>query len=117
MRARWWWRSPATATCGRCGLNKDGSLSCKERYYPLRVPPKEASKAGGLALDEKGRIYAATRNGVHVFDPTGRLCGVLLHPGQGNETALAFAGPERNMLVLACGNKLYVRKTLAKGIR
>lgn len=98
-------------------IEQDGSLTHKERYYPLRVRPTKTSHAGGLTVDDKGRLYAATDQGVQVFDPTGRLCGVLLRPENGHETGVVLAGPERNMLVLACGNKLYVRKTLAKGIR
>lgn len=98
-------------------ISPDGTLSAGERYYPLRVRPKEKSATEGVTVDAGGLVYATSQEGVQVFDPTGRLCGVLLRPGPGVLQAVTFAGPDRDQLVLACGNRLFVRKLLMKGIR
>src|SRR5262245_1081322 len=98
-------------------MAKDGSLSHGDNYYPLRVNPGQTeSGVTALTTDAAGRVYACTPLGIQVFDPTGRLCGVLLKPGLGELTALTFTGDAHDLLVVACGDKLYVRKMLAKGL-
>ncbi|VTR98018.1 SMP-30/Gluconolaconase/LRE domain protein OS=Pirellula staleyi (strain ATCC 27377 / DSM 6068 / ICPB 4128) GN=Psta_1774 PE=4 SV=1 [Tuwongella immobilis] len=62
-------------------IEADGQLTAGDRYYRLRVRPgMERSDATAAAIDPVGRVYIAAKEGVHVFDPTGRLCGVLLNP-------------------------------------
>jgi gluconolactonase len=97
-------------------VGKDGTLDAQEGYYGL-LPARRPSQAsvGGLTLDTDGRLYAATELGVQVFDPTGRMCGVILPPARKPVTALAFAGPARDHLYVVCDGKLYVRKTKVKG--
>jgi hypothetical protein len=51
-------------------------------------PPTLAVLA--LTVDPAGRIYAATKKDIQVFDPTGRLCGVLPLPKPGTVTAIAW---------------------------
>src|SRR4029077_1189062 len=86
-----------------------------DKYYPLRVRPgQRESGVTALATDAAGRVYACTPLGIQVFDPTARLCGVLQKPGPGELSAITFSGADRDMLVVACGEKLYVRKMLAK---
>src|SRR5262249_34835250 len=72
-------------------VEKDGDLTAGERYYALRVK-RGQTKSGvtALTVDDKGRLYACTPLGVQVFDPTGRLCGVLLKPSAADPTAIAF---------------------------
>jgi hypothetical protein len=97
-------------------VEKDGTLTAGERYCALRM--KLSDKESGmtaLTVDAAGRIYACTPFGVQIFDPTGRLCGVLTKPDQGPLTALAFGGTDRNVLYIACGDKLYARQMQARG--
>jgi sugar lactone lactonase YvrE len=97
-------------------VEKDGSLTCGERYYALRVKPGQtASGVTALTADSAGRLYACTPLGVQVFDPTGRLSGVLLKPGEGDLTAIAFGGEKHDTLFVLCGGKVYARKTQARG--
>jgi sugar lactone lactonase YvrE len=96
---------------------KDGDLTDKEDYYPLRGRSDHSpSGVSALTVDDKGRLYAATGIGVQVFDPTGRLSGVILKPEDAPLTALTFGGGKRDTLYVACGAKIYARKTLAKGV-
>ena len=67
-------------------------------------------------MDRVGRLYAATSQGIQVFDPTGRLCGVLLKPEREAATALTFGGPDFDRLYVLCNNKLYARKLKTKGV-
>jgi hypothetical protein len=68
----------------------------------------------GLSTDKDGRIYAATDIGVQVFDPTGRLCGVLTPAASGKPEAMTFEG---NNLTLWIGETKYARKLNAQGVK
>ncbi|MDB5364118.1 MAG: gluconolactonase [Rhodospirillales bacterium] len=59
----------------------------------------------GFRLDESGRIWAGTQEGVHCFDPSGDLIGKIRVP----ETVanLTFGGPKRNRLYLCATTSLY----------
>ena len=98
-------------------VGKDGDLDAQDRYYPFWVRPKEPSDNAGLTLDAAGRAYATSREGVQVFDPTGRLSGVLVAPERAALGGVAFGGADLDRLYVACGGKVYVRKLLAKGVK
>jgi hypothetical protein len=88
-------------------VKKDGEpdLTAGAPYAPLRIvegydnsrearekreakPPTLAVTA--LAVDTAGRLYAGTSQGIQVFDPTGRLSGVLPLPKPGTVEAIAW---------------------------
>jgi sugar lactone lactonase YvrE len=95
-------------------LDNDGKPVDGDRYYPLRVRPgQKASGVRGLAVDSAGRLYACTPEGVQVFDPTGRLSGVMRKPCDGELTAIALQG---DTLFVTCGDTVFARKTKAKGV-
>lgn len=77
-------------------------------YAPLRVPPQGTPKVTELAADRDGRIYAATPVGVQVFDPTGRLCGVVAPPVPGAGVDLLWFQGDR--LVAVVNGTRYTRK-------
>ena len=58
-------------------MEQNGNLDAKERYYPFWVRPKQPSDNAGLTLDATGRAYATSREGLQMFDPTGRLSGII----------------------------------------
>jgi gluconolactonase len=91
-------------------INQWDNLDAQERYYTLRARPGEMSGVQALSLDGAGRLYAASRIGVQIFDPTGRLCGVLNSPVRAPVTALTLAGKRCDQLYIICGGKLYTRK-------
>jgi sugar lactone lactonase YvrE len=95
-------------------IEKDGSLTDREGYYLLCVRPGQASGVAGLTIDSAGRVFAASREGIQVFDPTGRLSGILLRPQRAPITAVAFGGGEQDRLYVGCCDRLYVRATQAK---
>jgi hypothetical protein len=84
-----------------------------EPYCPLRLPRgKKTIFVTGLLVDMDGRIYAATEIGVQVFDPTGRLCGVLTPAAKGMPRHMAFEGDHLTMWI---GDTKYTRKLNTKG--
>jgi hypothetical protein len=98
-------------------VGNDGALSFGDRYYALRAKPgQKESGVTALTVDSKGLLYACTALGVQVFDPTGRLSGVLLKPAAADPTAIAFGGPGRDQLFVVHGDEVFVRKLQAKGV-
>jgi sugar lactone lactonase YvrE len=96
-------------------VEKDGSVTNGDRYYALKMKPGEkASHVTALTVDDKGRLYAATPLGIQIFDPTGRLSGVIQKPADGPVTGMAFGGDKGDQLQVAIGDKLYARKMQGK---
>ena len=99
-------------------VGRDGELSGGEPYCPLRRRiGQEQVAVTGLTTDTAGRVYAATPDGVQVFDPTGRMCGVLALPAKGDTGSIRWAGAKKDRLALQVGNAWYVRKMNATGTR
>ena len=111
-------------------VEADGSLTAKTPYMTMRLPidPKAETKphepppykaeAGGdgMCVDTIGRYYVTTALGLQVFDPTGRLCGVLPKPQPEKPlTNCALAGPNREYLYVTNGDKIFRRKVQAVG--
>jgi len=110
-------------------IEPDGSLSAKGPYMTMRTEVDVNAKSAdgrspvykafcngdGMATDVQGRYYVTTSLGVQVFDPTGRLCGVLPNPGSKGMTSVGFGGPNLEYLHVLCGDKIFKRKVQAKG--
>jgi sugar lactone lactonase YvrE len=97
-------------------IDRDGGLADGDGYYSLRNrADRTPSGCSALAIDGARRAYAATGVGVQVFDPTGRLSGVLLgpEPTAPAPAALTFGGAKHDTLYVAFGGKVYARKTQA----
>jgi hypothetical protein len=102
------WVYPA----GRPGVSPTG-----HRYAQLRTPAGRGTTVSSLTADESGRVYAATPEGVQVFDPTGRLCGVLAPPAKGTIDLLAWDGPKRDRLTVWVGDLKYTRPMSTTGTK
>jgi enterochelin esterase family protein len=111
-------------------IEPDGRLTAKEPYMTMRrpidpagefkfnepPPYKKAAGGDGMATDTQGRYYVATALGVQVFDPTGRLCGVLPKPQADKPlTSVMLSGPNREYLYVTNGDKVFRRKVQAVG--
>lgn len=74
-------------------------------------PYLKASRGDGMCVDSSGRYFVTSAVGVQVFDPTGRLCGVLPKINvDAGLTSCIMSGPEQNYLYIAHGDKIYRRK-------
>lgn len=103
----------------------NGTLTAKVPTMNLRLPidPKgefkfnapppyqSASKGDGMATDWRGRYYVTSALGIQVFDPTGRLCGVLDKPQASKPlTSCTLAGAKGDILFVTNGDKIFSRK-------
>jgi sugar lactone lactonase YvrE len=107
------WAYPAKA---------DGTLLPGQPYCPVRTqmdrrkadPTTSSSLVSSMTGDKDGRIYVATPLGVQVFDPTGRLCGVLTPAAPGKPEHLSFEGDKLTMWI---GDTKYERKLNTTGVK
>ncbi|WP_020469235.1 SMP-30/gluconolactonase/LRE family protein [Zavarzinella formosa] len=97
------------------------SLSTKMLAYALEGPGKlgesrifcelkqdEAKKVtggDGLTVDQKGNLYITTASGLQVFDPTGKLLGIISVPEQ--PANVTFGGKEFKTLYVAAKTSIY----------
>jgi enterochelin esterase family protein len=110
-------------------VEPDGSLSAKAPYMTLRTELdnsdprpaqhdpvfKTASGGDGMTCDLQGRYYVASKVGIQVFDPTGRLCGVVSRPQpQKPLPSCALSGPGLQYLYATQGDKVFLRKVQAE---
>ena len=95
-------------------IEKDGSLGPGDRYYSLRTKPNEKMHVTAMTIDASYLLYACTPLGIQVFDPTGRLSGVIAAPSKDALTAIAIGGEKAATLFVACGDRIYARKIQGK---
>lgn len=108
----------------------DGTISNRQnfaRYKSIRIPGHadsswdEDNGADGMAVDNEGRVYAATNVGVEVFSPRGELLGVLpVQWGAENNRIrkpqnVAFGGPDRKTLYIVGAGTIFKVRTLSQG--
>src|SRR6185295_17380045 len=93
-------------------IETDGSLKFKQPYYTMQLPELEsASGADGMTIDTERRLYVTTKMGLQMFDPTGRLAGVMVKPQNA-----VLGGPKFDTLYVTCKDKVYSRKVRATGV-
>jgi gluconolactonase len=97
---------------------EDGTLSDKKPLMTMKAPEKAPTVAGGdgMSTDSEGRAYVTTALGVQVFEKDGKLLGILPKPAPNAAlVSVGFAGKDFDTLYIACGDKIYKRKAIAKG--
>ncbi|MDA1276972.1 MAG: SMP-30/gluconolactonase/LRE family protein [Verrucomicrobia bacterium] len=99
-------------------IESNGSLSGKEPYMMLRPPNSNqaVAKGDGMTTDQAGRYYVTSDLGIQMFDPTGRMGGIISKPQNKGTVSVAFAGRNLDYLYAASSDKIYRRKTKAKGV-
>jgi gluconolactonase len=100
-------------------VSPDGGLTHKDRYYgPLQIPSgSDRPGSDGMTVDQLGRLYVATRAGLQMFDPTGRLGGTIARPQPGPLSNVCFGGAKLDTLYVTAGDKVFKRRTQATGVR
>lgn len=110
----------------RYELQSDGSVSKAGvliNFYPGR-------SGDGLCLDAEGNLYVAaglhktrgtsetlaTKPGIHVITPAGKLVGYVATP-EDTITNCAFGGPDRKTLFVTCGQYLLMIPAKIPGAR
>lgn len=99
-------------------IEPDGTLAHPGNYMTLITPEEtpEVAKGDGMTTDVHGRYYVTSTEGLQIFDPTGRLCGLLPAPDPAMAmVSCCFAGPGHAWLHVANGGKIWRRKTTTRG--
>lgn len=107
------------ATLWTFRVEADGGLSHKDRYYgPLRmVLGQTRTGSDGMTVDTTGRLYVATLAGLQMFDPIGRMGGVIASPAPGKPLSnVCFGGNKLDNLYVTAGDKVFKRPTQATGV-
>jgi enterochelin esterase-like enzyme/sugar lactone lactonase YvrE len=103
----------------------DGGLDAKMPTMELRLPidPQgefkmnqpppylAAARGDGMAVDRAGRFYVTSDQGIQIFDPTGRQCGVLPKPDPSQPlTSCVLAGKNHDYLYVTNGQTIFRRR-------
>ena len=98
-------------------VQPDGQLRNRRNFAKYegvtRTDAGVVSGADGLAVDDGGRLYAATAVGVQVFSTQGRHLGTI--PVSRSPQNLAFAGPDKKTLYIVGRGAAYKVQMLAQG--
>ena len=97
-------------------VSADGSLDAGARTMTLRTPLNKADSGGdGSTTDTTGRYYVTSHIGIQMFDSTGRIGGIIAKPTAKGCVSITFAGPGHEYLYACASDKIFRRKTQAKG--
>ncbi len=98
-------------------VQPDGTITNRRNFARYEGVTKTgtgvASGADGLAIDNEGRVYAATTPGVQVFTPQGQHLGTI--PLSRAPQNLAFAGPDKKTLYVVGRGVAFRIPMLAQG--
>jgi gluconolactonase len=98
-------------------VQPDGKLTNRRNFGRYEGVTKTdtgvASGADGLAVDNDGRVYAATTAGVQVFSPQGQHLGTI--PLSRSPQNLAFAGADKKTLYVVGRGAAFKVQMLSQG--
>lgn len=98
-------------------VQPDGSLAHKQKYFHLHLADGSTqSGADGMTVDIQGRLYVTTEMGLQICDQAGRVNSIMTKPQRAWLSNAAFGGPALDELYVTCGDKVFKRKTKAKGV-
>jgi sugar lactone lactonase YvrE/enterochelin esterase-like enzyme len=98
-------------------IQPDGSLAHKQRYFYVHMPDAATrSSADGMTADTNGSVYIATALGVQVFDQIGKCHAIIPAPQRASLSSVKFGGPNMDEMYITNGDKVFKRKTKAKGV-
>ena len=97
-------------------IQPDGSLVNGEPFYRLETPDDSSqSGADGMTLDTEGFLYVATKIGVQVCDPPGRVVAIINKPQNASLSNIVFGGADMRWLYVTNRDKVYRRRLKREG--
>jgi enterochelin esterase family protein len=92
-------------------VNPDGALDAGMPTMTLRRGEGPEARGDGMAIDATDRYYVTSAAGIQVFDPTGRLSGVMATPNPAKPlTSCILAGPGHEYLYVTNGDTIFRRR-------
>jgi gluconolactonase len=95
-------------------VEPSGALRAGSRRVFARLDPGKPGGPDGLKVDKAGRVCVAVALGVWVFEPGGRLLGILGLPARPSN--LAFCDADARGLAITAGDAVYYVRLRAPGI-
>ncbi len=91
-----------------------GTLKTGSSRVFVRLDPTSPGGPDGLKIDREGRVYVAVAEGVWVFEPSGRLLGILTLPARPSN--LAFCDPDGRGLAITAVDAVYHVRLHVQGL-
>lgn len=89
-------------------VERSGALKVGSDRIFAKLDPGKPGGPDGMKLDKAGRVYVAVALGIWVFEPDGRLLGILVLPDRPSN--LAWCDPDvRGLAITAVDGVYYVR--------
>jgi gluconolactonase len=92
----------------------DGSVRSSSSRVFARLDPGQPGGPDGMKVDRAGRVYVAVALGVWVFEPDGRLLGILSLPARPSN--LAWYGADARGLAITAVDAVYHVRLKVDGI-
>jgi gluconolactonase len=96
-------------------VEASGGLEVTSGRVFARMDPTEPGGPDGVKVDREGRVYAAVAQGIWVFDPAGRLLGILAVPAR--PANLAWCDPDARGLAITAVDAVYYVRLRVDGLR
>jgi enterochelin esterase family protein len=98
-------------------IGEDGALAGGAPYMTMGLPVgKEIAAGDGSTTESQGRFFVTTELGIQIFDPAGRLSGIIAKPvADGKVVSVEFAGKDHDVLFVAAGDRIFSRKLKVSG--
>ncbi len=95
-------------------VEADGSLRVGSSRVFARLDPGQPGGPDGMKVDKAGRVYVAVALGVWVFEPDGRLLGILALPARPSN--LAWCDADARGLAITAVDAVYHVRLRVEGI-
>ncbi|MFB3092654.1 MAG: SMP-30/gluconolactonase/LRE family protein, partial [Dehalococcoidia bacterium] len=93
-------------------VQPDGALTNNRIFADMSSA--EDGVPDGMKIDSKGRIFCTGSGGCWVYEPDGKLLGIIKLPEI--PANLAFGGPDRRDLFFTARTSLYLMRTREPGL-
>jgi gluconolactonase len=88
-------------------INKYGTLRDRQLFVE--------QGSDGMTLDEKGNVYLTGSKGVTIYDPQGKMIGLIPVPEKWTAN-LCFGGANKDVLFITASTAIYIVKMNVKGV-
>jgi gluconolactonase len=95
-------------------VEPDGSLRVGSGRTFARLDPGQPGGPDGMKVDRAGRVYVAVARGIWVFEPDGKLLGILAMPVRPSN--LAWCDPDVRGLAITAVDAVYHVRLRVDGI-